>query len=274
MTWIRRIFDFYLDASIHVALAIICLVEVTGISLNIKVPNSLIIFVFFSALSCYNFVKYGVEAEKYILVANSYHKNIQFFSLGSLIVAFFQLFHLSEEIWIALFILGAITGLYALPVLPKHKNFRSFSGLKILIVATVWAGTTVLLPVISRKIGLTWDVWVESVQRIFLVLALLVPFEIRDLKYDDAELKTLPQRLGVNRTKIIGVLWTFSFLSLSFVMEDEPMLVLYSKLVLAFVLVILILRTPVDQGRYYASFWVEALPIFWLGFLWLGKNFV
>ena len=274
MTWIRRIFDFYLDASIHVALAIICLVEVTGISLNIKVPNSLIIFIFFSALSCYNFVKYGVEAEKYILVANSYHKNIQFFSLGSLIVAFFQLFHLSEEIWIALFILGAITGLYALPVLPKHKNFRSFSGLKILIVATVWAGTTVILPVISRQIGLTWDVWVESVQRIFLVLALLVPFEIRDLKYDDAELKTLPQRLGVKRTKVIGVVWTVSFLLLSFVMKDEPRLALYSKVVLALALVTLILRTQVDQGRYYASFWVEALPIFWFGFLWLGKNFV
>ena len=272
MTWIRRIFDFYLDASIHVALAIICLVQVTSISLNINVPATLIIFIFFGSLSCYNFVKYGVEAEKYILVANRYHKNIQFFSLGSLIVALFQLLYLSEEIGIALLILGAITGLYALPVLPKHKNFRSFSGLKILIVATVWAGTTVTLPVISQQIELTWDIWVETAQRVLLVLIVLVPFEIRDLKYDHAELKTLPQRLGVQTTKVIGVLWTICFLLLSFVMEYEPMLVLFSKVILSLVLILLILRTGVNQGRYFASFWVEAIPIFWLGFLWMGKN--
>ena len=273
MTWIRRIFDFYLDASIHVALAIICLVQVTGISLNISVPVTLIIFIFFGSLSCYNFVKYGVEAEKYILVANSYHKNIQFFSLGSLIVALFQLLYLSEEIGIALLVLGAITGLYALPVLPKHKNFRSFSGLKILIVATVWAGTTVTLPVISQQMELTWDVWVETAQRVLLVLILLVPFEIRDLKYDDVGLKTLPQRLGVKRTKVIGVIWTISFLLLSFVMENESMLALCSKVILSFVLILLILRAGVNQGRYFASFWVEAIPIFWLGFLWMGRNF-
>ena len=216
MTLIKRIFDFYLDASIHVALAIFSLVHVTALTLNINVPQELYIFIFFGSIGCYNFVKYGVEAEKYILVANRYHKNIQFFSFGCLLIAFYQLFFLSERVIVTLFILVAITGLYALPVLPRHKNFRSLSGLKILIVATVWAGTTVILPAISKLEVISWNVKVETFQRFMLVLILLVPFEIRDLKYDSAALKTLPQRVGVKGAKLIGWSWAIIFYAATF----------------------------------------------------------
>ena len=119
-----------------------------------------------------------------------------------MLCSFYQLFFLSERVIVTLFILVAITGLYALPVLPRHKNFRSLSGLKILIVAAVWAGTTVILPAISQLEEINWNVKVETFQRFMLVLILLVPFEIRDLKYDSAALKTLPQRVGVKGAKL------------------------------------------------------------------------
>ncbi len=44
-------------------------------------------------------------------------------------------------------------------------------------------------------------------QRVLLVLAFLIPFEIRDLAYDKPELKTIPQRIGVTQTKIFGSRW-------------------------------------------------------------------
>ena len=37
-----------------------------------------------------------------------------------------------------------------------------------------------------------------------MVFVLTLPFEIRDLQYDDSTLETLPQRVGVKKTKIIG----------------------------------------------------------------------
>ena len=273
MTWYKRIFDFYLDASIHVALAIFSLVHITALTLNINVSTALYFFIFFGSISCYNFVKYGVEAEKYILVANKYHKNIQFFSIGCLFVAAYYSFFLTERIFIGLLVLGAITALYALPVLPKNKNFRSLSGLKILIVATVWAGATVILPSLSKLEFISWDVKVETFQRFFLVLVLLVPFEIRDLKYDDPELKTLPQRIGVKGAKLIGVGWAVIFYVATFFKTELIMVSVVSKTILFFVLILVLYKTTLIQGRYFSSFWVEAIPIFWWFILVLGMKY-
>lgn len=273
MTLIKRIFDFYLDASIHVALAIFSLVHVTALTLNINVPQELYIFIFFGSIGCYNFVKYGVEAEKYILVANRYHKNIQFFSFGCLLIAFYQMLLLSERVLISLFVLIAITGLYALPVLPKHKNFRSLSGLKILIVATVWAGTTVILPAIAQLEVITWNVKVEGFQRFILVLVLLVPFEIRDLKYDSVALKTLPQRVGVKGAKIIGYGWSIIFYAATFLKTNLDFISVGVNTILLLVLLGIIIKTELNQKKYFSSFWVEAIPLFWWLLIIVGNKY-
>lgn len=272
MAWFKRIFDFYLDASIHVGLAILSLVHSTVLMLNITVPFAFYMFIFFGSICCYNFIKYGVEAKKYILVANRYHKGIQFFSLGCLAGALYFLFFLPDRIFIGLVILGGITALYALPVLPKHKNFRSLSGLKILIVATVWAGTTVILPVLAQGVFISWDVRVETFQRFLLVLVLLIPFEIRDLKYDQPELKTLPQRFGVNVAKTIGIAWTCLFYGSTFLKTDLEVVELSSKTMLFLVLLAVIIRTKRNQNRYFSSFWIEAIPLFWWTVIVIGKR--
>ena len=80
---LRKLLDFYLDASIHVALAVTALVLVTYLFLNIPVENPLLGFSFFSSIVCYNFIKYGVEAKKYLIVSKTYHKRIQTFSFLS-----------------------------------------------------------------------------------------------------------------------------------------------------------------------------------------------
>ena len=274
MTLIKRIFDFYLDASIHVALAIFSLVHVTELTLNINVPQELYVFIFFGSIGCYNFVKYGVEAKKYILVANRYHKNIQVFSFGCLLFAFYQLFFLSERVTVTLIILAAITGLYALPVLPRHKNFRSLSGLKILIVATVWAGTTVILPAISQLEVISWNVKIETFQRFMMVLILMVPFEIRDLKYDSAALKTLPQRLGVKGAKLIGWSWAIIFYAATFLKTDLDVTNVVVKSILFIILLTVIFRTELNQKKYFSSFWVESIPLFWWVLIMIGKKYL
>lgn len=273
MTRLKSIVDFYLDASIHVALAVFSLVHITALTLNITVPPALYYFIFFGTISCYNFVKYGVEAEKYILVAKRYHKNIQFFSIGCLLVALYNAFFLQERIFMGLLILGGVTALYALPVLPKHKNFRSLSGLKILIVATVWAGTTVILPVLSQTDVISWDVKIETFQRFLLVLILLVPFEIRDLKYDNPELNTLPQRVGVKGAKRIGWCWAILFYILTFLKTEIDVVTVGAKTLLFMVLVLVIYYTDINQRKYFSSFWVEAIPLFWWLVLVSGMEF-
>lgn len=263
MKWLKRIFDFYLDASIHIAFAVYALARITTQNLNITTNEDLNCFIFFGSISCYNFVKYGVEAEKYVLVAKPYHRGIQLLSLLALVLALYYAYFLNLEIWIGTGVLVLLIGLYALPVLPKAKNLRSWGGLKIFIVALVWAGVTVVLPVLSANEDLSWDVGVETIQRFVLVFILLIPFEIRDLAYDQPELKTLPQKYGVTKTKIFAGFAILVFFFLTFFKDDLRIQEVVLKGILFLALGIVLFFTKRNQSKYFASFWVEAIPIFW-----------
>ncbi|MCW5516753.1 hypothetical protein [Muriicola sp. Z0-33] len=268
MKLFKKIFDFYLDASIHVALAVFCLIQITVVFLNISPDNHLSYYVFFGTIACYNFIKYGVEAEKYILVANRYHKNIQFFSFLCLGIAIYHAYFLNLQSWIAIGILLMLTGLYALPILPMGIKLRSHGLLKIALVGLIWAGTTVVLPNLAVNQPLSWDFGVETVQRFILVIVLLLPFEIRDLAYDNPDLNTLPQRIGVANTRIFGAFATVIFFSLTYLKDDISTHEVVSSGVLFLVLGWVIYITKRNQSKYFASFWVEAIPIFWWGVVW------
>ncbi len=267
MKWLKLVFDFYLDASIHVAFSVFSLVQITGLFLEISIDPHCSCFIFFATIACYNFVKYGVEAKKYILVASQYHKGIQVFSLLSLGLALYNCYFLNFEVWIGIACLLLLTALYAIPVMPKNKNLRSWGGLKIFVVAMVWAGVTVFLPVLSSEMALSWDIYIEAFQRFVLVLILLVPFEIRDLKYDQPDLRTLPQQFGVTKTKIFGSFATLLFFFLTFLKDEISSKELIFKGLLFLVLGAVMYITKRNQEKYFASFWVESIPIFWWGLL-------
>ncbi len=262
MKWFVRLFDFYLDASVHVSLAVVSLMVITSLTLNISLDFHLTLFIFFGSVGCYNFIKYGVEAKKYVIVANKYHKSIQIFSLICMAIALYHAHFMNVNTYIGIAVLILLIGLYALPLLPKVKNLRSWGGLKIFIVALVWAGTTVVLPILLEEKSLSWDVWVETVQRFLLVLILLLPFEIRDLAFDSVDLKTLPQRYGIKTTKWIGVVLTGLFFFLIFFKDDYTNQELLLKLFLSLVLLLVLRITKRNQSKYFAAFWVESIPVF------------
>lgn len=268
MNLFKRIFDFYLDASIHVALSVFCLVGLTGFSLDISIDKDLAFFLFFGTIASYNFIKYGLEAEKYFLVANRYHKNIQFLSFGALAFACYHACFLKFDTWVVLVILAALTGLYALPVLPEAKNLRSLSGFKIFPVALVWAGATVLLPIVQIEADISWDVQVETIQRFLMVLVLILPFEIRDLRFDAPELQTIPQRYGIKNTKKIGITLVVTLISMTFLKEDLQVSEIVIKTFISLTLIVALLLSEKGRSKYFASFWVELLPVTWFALTW------
>lgn len=265
MKLLKRIFNFYLDASIHVAFAICALLHISFQTLNISNDYHLTFFLFFGSISCYNFIKYGVEADKYFLVANQYHKSIQFFSFVTLLIALYHAHFLNFKVLVGVAVLICFTGLYALPVLPKSKNLRSWGVLKIFVVAWVWSGATVVLPILSANQDFVWDVGIEIFQRFLVVLILLVPFEIRDLTYDKVDLKTLPQRFGVVKTKLLGGIATLFFFFTTFLKDEIPIEEQVLKSILSLILVGTLFITKRKQAKYFSSFWVEAIPILWYG---------
>ncbi len=263
MKILKGIFDFYLDASVHVAFSVFALVGITALTLNIPLDFHLVWFLFFGTIVCYNFVKYGVEAKKYLLVANRYHKNIQLFSFISAAVMLYHAYFLKFEVWFAVLALALVSVLYAIPILPRAKNLRNLGGFKIFIVALVWMGATVMLPVLSAKYEFYWDVQLVAFQRFIFVLVLLIPFEIRDLKYDDLELKTLPQRYGIANTKVFGSFLVVVFFFTTLFRDEISVTEIVSKGLLFLLLGSLMYITKRNQSNYFSSFWVEAIPIGW-----------
>lgn len=273
MRTLKAIFDFYLDASIHVAVAVISMAGVTFHLLGSSSGLNLLGFIFFSVIVCYNFIKYGVEAYKYLIVSNAYHKIIQVFSFISFVFAIYFLIQLDEEIWVATIVLGVLSALYAVPLLPRAKNLRNLAGLKIYIVAFVWAGFTVLLPVLDAKMTLDWDFVVTFIQRMFLVLVLILPFEIRDMQWDHRSLRTLPQVLGTKNTKRLGMGLTLTFFLLTFLKDEVHQLEVVLRLVLSVLLILVLVSDKQIKSKYFVMFWVEAIPIFWFCLFWATENY-
>ena len=274
MKILKNAFELYINSSLHVAIAIVSLTLITYLEYEMKVSRELLFFIFFSSITGYNFVKYAGIAQLHHSSLAANLRFIQIFSLASFISLVYFAFQMSMEVLIATGILGLFTILYAIPVFGKGKNLRSLSGLKIFIIALVWAGSTVLLPLIDAEMFLGIDVIVDFLQRLFLVIVLTLPFELRDLNYDASNLGTIPQRIGVRPTKIFGtVLLMLIMFSELFQKSFDSKEFLSLNLMLV-VTGIFLWRSRTEQSKYFASFWVEALPIFYLGIYLLIEAFL
>lgn len=271
MRSLKTFFEFYINSSIHVALAVVSLSLISFFDLQIPVDKELLVFTFFGSITGYNFVKYaGIAKLHHSSLAKSL-KIIQVFSLFSFIVLVWTLFNVGQKVlfWTAFF--GIFTLLYALPVFSKRRNLRSISGIKIFIIALVWAGVTVVLPAVSAELELDLPVWIEFLQRFLLVLVLILPFEIRDLKYDLQQLGTIPQKVGVTKTKILGSVFLLLMLVLELLKEKHsswPAFLLMLALAGWFTW-----NSRERQPKYFASFWVEGVPVIWLLMLLIFEGF-
>jgi len=209
MNVLKRIFNFYINSSIHVALGVYALTWVTLIQFNIDYDENSLYFVFYATITGYNFVKYFGVAKFHHRSLAGWLKAIQLFSLIAFIALSYYTFKLNTDTLILIAILGVITFLYAIPMLPRkyfideQKNLRQINGLKVYVIALVWCFTTVFLPLVNNNVSIDSDVIITGFQRYIFVVVLMLPFEIRDLNYDNLKLGTIPQRIGVKKTKLL-----------------------------------------------------------------------
>ncbi len=259
----KIIFAFYINSSIHVALAVVALTAITVLEFKLATPIALWLFVFFGAVTGYNFVKYAKIAGLHHRRLASSLKSIQIFSGLSLIPFLYGIFNLPLKLVVITACLGIPTFLYAVPFV-HHKNLRSLSGIKIFVVAFVWAGITVVTPIVAANGDISADLLPTFFQRMLIVVVLMFPFEIRDVPYDPLNLKTLPQQIGIRGTKFLGLAILSVCLVLEFFKPSIDVVHLYSISIFSVLLGGLLAISRPYQHRYFSSFWIEGLPILWL----------
>lgn len=268
MQVLKRLFDFYINSSIHVALAVCGLVWVTLLNFNVGANLDFIYFIFFATVTGYNFVKYFGLAKFHHRSLASWLKAIQIFSFLCFLGLCYFTFKLKTETLLYFTGLGVITFLYAVPFLPRKifveaGNLRAISGLKIYVIAFVWMCVTVIIPLLNEDYSLNNDVLIEAIQRYLYVIIAMLPFEIRDMRYDSIKLSTIPQRIGIARTKIIGILLALLMFLLEF-FKDEFWL--NKTIILGIICMLLLaslLLSNINQKKYFSGFWVEGIPILW-----------
>jgi hypothetical protein len=263
MNLFKLVFNFYINSSIHVALAVYALVRITESYFKLPYNENLDYFIFYGTITGYNFIKYAGVAKFYHRSLTKSMRLIQIFSFFSFCLLVYYGLKLSTNILIYFFPFALITFVYIVPFLGGfQKNLRRVSYLKIFLVAFVWSGVTSTIPLIVGKDQYDFNSILIFIQRMLFILVLILPFEIRDMQLDFKNLKTLPQKIGIEKTKKVGFILLLFSLTIEFLITTS-FAYRNSYLVICFILLVFLMRSSQNQSKFYSSFWVESLPILW-----------
>lgn len=262
---ISWLFDLYIKSSLHVALAVTAFAFITIHQFQLYHDPALYNFIFSSTVVSYNLTKYLPLTGSDTIRLTPFLKWIGVITGGGLFVMFATLFYLKPETILAASVLGIVTAAYALPVSENRKNLRHVYGIKILIIAFVWAGTTVGLPLINFGVnhaGIA-EIALEGLQRFLFVAVLILPFDIRDLQNDTPTLGTIPQIAGIKQTNRIGILLLITCLLIEVLQYPVLSNSFFILLFICVITALMVQRSMDTQSAYFASFRVEGIPIIW-----------
>ncbi|MCH2198224.1 MAG: hypothetical protein MK081_05540 [Flavobacteriales bacterium] len=147
----------------------------------------------------------------------------------------------------------------------SKKALRDLPFIKIYLIGLVWAMATVILPFIE----LDNDLW--QIDRLFLIVerfafivAITVPFEIRDMNLDRPNMKTPAQLFGINGAKLYGLFWIVvagTMITLNFsdgIYTSYELYALWFSLILS---AVLIGASNPERDEMYFTGWVDGTII-------------
>ena len=252
------------------ALSVLSLTYLTLLEFNVFFSYSVLGFVFFASITGYNFVKFFGIARFHHRSLENWLKVVQLFSLCCFVLMCYFGWQLRLKTLLCLVGFGGVTFLYAIPFLPKYLvcnnkyNLRNIGGLKIYLIGLVWSGVTVLIPLIECNYPFNISIIITAIQRFVFIIVLMLPFEIRDLRYDNLMLSTIPQQIGVKWTKIIGSILLCLFFVLEFFKGKQDFIILGILFFITMLTLLFLVFSNIKQFKYYCAFWIEGIPILWL----------
>jgi 4-hydroxybenzoate polyprenyltransferase len=190
---LRGLFNFIIFSSVYVACCAILMIWQTNTLLQIRdINHPYYFFVFCSTICSYNFHWYLTPADYSTserILWGARHKTLQLIlcALGALGALYG--FWLLKAHWLPLSGAAVLTFLYSAPKLP-HRAFvwlRKIAIGKTLFLTTVWIYVTTLLPVFIEKQPYSTQMLLLTLHRFFLVYAICILFDYRDLESDKKE---------------------------------------------------------------------------------------
>jgi 4-hydroxybenzoate polyprenyltransferase len=217
MNYFKRFLNFIFFGNIYVALGIVCLIQSTVIQLDFTDHLFFYSFLsFFAGLFVYNLQRVFYKPQQNISLHSVRRKwifrnqllikvlaCIGFIGVG--ITFFFNdfkiVFYLSPLLLLSIF--------YFLPAV----KLRQTPVFKLITLVSVWTLTTAVVPILLNAGDIfTKPNLLHIATRFCFMMAICIPFDIRDLKVDSADkISTIPQIIGENKTRWLAVVFMFMY---------------------------------------------------------------
>ena len=259
----KLLFDYYINSSLHVSFCVICYIISINLINQIQVNWEDIAFVFFTTFFSYNFIKFNEHLTSINKPVSLLLKSFFLKALISLVISLYLFFNLSSSKQIFVVIISIVTVLYTIPLISNY-TLRDNPILKILTVAFCWTMLIVIFPFFGVLDFV--NIVYYSLLIFCLVTAQMIPFEIRDMLKDKDLVKTIIHNYGIKYSKNIG--YFVLIIALLFTMITgyllENLVFKNSILIIILITAILVNFSSEKQNKYYSSFIVESVPIYWL----------
>lgn len=208
----------------------------------------LIYLSFFATLFAYNLSHWVSDKEKWRFLI------LIFSGLISLVLGFL---HLKFQVILVLGVLAFISIYYSYAF--NKKTLRNLPHVKMISIALVWSITAVL-PAFNDVENLNFNLLNLILSLFVFVVAITIPFDIRDLEQDEKTIKTLPQQFGVFGSIKLGVVCIFlslilflNYFSYKIDLHRLPFIITL------FLALIFLLSSVKIKNKCFTSFWIEGL---------------
>lgn len=260
------------ELNLWVAFAVVSLCYCSFVDLAAEISYPYLILVFSATVSTYNFQRLIRKKTLVTEVYPSRAKWYRYFNQWNLILILFTIpfiayfgIQFSPDILFLLFFSGFISLLYPVPVYrlkDEWKRLRDFPLIKIFLVAIVWTIVTLIAPMQLNEIEWDRDAFYLIIERFIFIVAITIPFDIRDLKYDKQ--LTIPKIFGEQGARILSCT-LYLFFILFFSLNHFSQFQLFHYLIIIGVLFflggMLLIRANSEREPLYFNFWIESIPV-------------
>ena len=247
---LSNILNWIILSNIFVAFCVLALTISSEVLLgtsNFKISQ----FVFFATLFTYNFQRIVKLTQRNVI--NDWYINNRILAVSLMlisgIICAYNFYYFRTSTQIAIIISAIIAILY-----PFRLRLIPFA--KIFVIALVWTISTMLLLVFENSMIINQNIILHLAGRFLFVFAITIPFDIRDLKFDDSNIKTIPIIFGERKSKWISVL-TLIFAQIIIIVQilcfDLHLQEFIAFLILFLLSAFFIINTSEEKSAFYFS---------------------
>lgn len=275
---LKKFLDFIIYGNLFVAASVVSALWLTCLQWGLPVKmDSLVLFVYSATVFDYTLQRMmstrqiDREVPTALMSWMQSHVRVEIVLLtASGVASFVFLLQVPVRIYPPLLIVAFPALLYAFPLVFRKYSFRlrENAWLKIGTVAFVWAAVSVVLPYFYYEVHLPAKQWIiPFLERFLLILALILPFEIRDMAIDKAyQFSNVAQRLGKKKTLRLAAAMVISVFLLEVGRllpldpDDFPFLIAFFA---GSIYTLLLLGKSRESGSdYFFLIFLDAVPIF------------